>query len=113
MNILVIGVTGYISPHTLVERLQPDYYIVVLDNLVNGSRDMLRRVVVITGKTEDLIQGEVLNRLFAEHDVEAVSHFDDFKALLAMPLVVFGRILLSLKAKRTQALCFMLLEAES
>ena len=51
MSILVTGAAGYIGSHTCVELLQSGYEVVAVDNLVNASREALRRVERITGKT--------------------------------------------------------------
>ena len=50
MNILVTGGTGYIGSHTCVELLNAGHTVVVVDNLVNSSRECIRRVEQITGK---------------------------------------------------------------
>ena len=45
MAILVTGGAGYIGSHTCVELLDAGYEVVVVDNLVNSSRESLKRVV--------------------------------------------------------------------
>ena len=79
-KILVTGGAGYIGSHTCVELLNDNYDIVVLDNLSNSSEESLRRVQEITGKSLTFVNGDIrdrslLNRLFSEHDFEAVIHF--------------------------------------
>lgn len=86
MSILVTGGAGYIGSHTVVELLQEGYDVVVLDNLVNGAREALYRVEAITDKGVHYIEGEVhdralLDRLFDEHNIEAVIHFAGLKAV--------------------------------
>ena len=44
MSILVTGGAGYIGSHTCVELLNAGYEVVVVDNLVNSSRESLKRV---------------------------------------------------------------------
>ena len=51
MSILVTGGAGYIGSHTCVELLNAGYEVVVVDNLVNSSRESLKRVEEITGKS--------------------------------------------------------------
>ena len=56
------------------------------DNLANSSRESLRRVERITGRTLTFVEGDVrdgalLDRLFAEHDIGAVIHFAGLKAV--------------------------------
>lgn len=86
MAILVTGGAGYIGSHTVVELLQAGHEVVVLDNLVNGSREALHRVEAITGRGVHFIEGDVrdrerLDRLFDEHDIQAVIHFAGLKAV--------------------------------
>ena len=51
MAILVTGGAGYIGSHTCVELLNAGYEVVVVDNLVNSSKESLKRVEEITGKS--------------------------------------------------------------
>lgn len=43
MAILVTGGAGYIGSHTVVELQNTGYDVVVIDNLVNSSRESLRK----------------------------------------------------------------------
>ncbi|ALP40476.1 UDP-glucose 4-epimerase GalE [Aeromonas schubertii] len=86
MTILVTGGAGYIGSHTLVELLSDGQQVVVLDNLSNSSPESLKRVEQITGKGVTFVEGDVLDRaclqrLFAEHKIEAVIHFAGLKAV--------------------------------
>lgn len=86
MKILVTGGAGYIGSHTCVELLKNGMDVVVIDNLVNSSRESLRRVEAITGrKLEfhqiDLLDPARLDSLFTEHRFEAVIHFAGLKAV--------------------------------
>lgn len=86
MAILVTGGAGYIGSHTVVELLNAGHEVVVLDNLHNGSEVALQRVEHITGKTVSFVKGDVrdrtaLDRIFADHAIEAVIHFAGLKAV--------------------------------
>ena len=48
-TILVTGGTGYIGSHTTVELIQAGYQVIILDNLYNSSREVLKRIQAITG----------------------------------------------------------------
>ncbi len=94
MAILVTGGAGYIGSHTCVELLQAGYDVAVVDNLSNSSRESLRRVEEITGKTvrfyeADLLDRDALAMIFSQESVEAVIHFAGLKAVgesVAKPL---------------------------
>ncbi len=93
-TILVTGGAGYIGSHCCVELLEAGYDVVVLDNLCNSSREALRRVEEITGKSVhfeeiDLLDEAATNRVVGAHDFEAVIHFAGLKAVgesVEMPL---------------------------
>lgn len=85
-GILVTGGAGYIGSHTTLALLKAGYKVVVLDNLCNSSVESLRRVEQMVGYTPTFIQGDVRNgaflqRIFAEHSIDAVLHFAGLKAV--------------------------------
>lgn len=86
MSILVTGGAGYIGSHTCVELLEAGYEVVVVDNLYNASPKAIERVEEITGKKvtfyeADLLDKEALEKIFANHEIEAVIHFAGYKAV--------------------------------
>ena len=87
MSILVTGAAGYIGSHTCGELLQSGYEVVAVDNLVNASREALRRVERITGITVPFYQTDAcdpaaLEAVFAANPgVTAVIHFAGLKAV--------------------------------
>lgn len=72
MSILVTGGAGYIGSHTVAELLCNGEEIVVLDNLSKGHK-----AAVLGGKfyKGDLRDGEFLDKVFRDNDIEAVIHF--------------------------------------
>ena len=73
-TILVTGGAGYIGSHTCIELLKSDFNVVVVDNLVNASKESLERVKEITGKAVTFIKGDVrdtplMNTLFQQHHI--------------------------------------------
>ena len=86
MSILVTGGAGYIGSHTCIELLNAGYEVVVVDNLVNSSRESLKRVEEITGKSlrfyeVDLLNKNALTKVFKENKIDAVIHFAGLKAV--------------------------------
>lgn len=74
-TILVTGGAGYIGSHTVRALLAQGYQPIVLDNLSNGHRAIAAEVLqvpLIVGDTRDRA---LLDRLFAEHPIQAVIHF--------------------------------------
>lgn len=85
-KVLVTGSTGYIGSHATLVLLEAGFDVVVLDNLSNSSRESLRRVERITGKTVNFHEGDirdaaVLDKLFQTEPIEAVLHFAGLKAV--------------------------------
>lgn len=74
-TILVTGGAGYIGSHVALALLSSGYKIAILDNLVNGHRELVEAVLkipVIVGDTGDRA---CLEKIFASHNIEAVMHF--------------------------------------
>ncbi len=86
MAILVTGGAGYIGSHTCVELLQEGRDVVILDNLCNSSEKAVDRIREITGKDVkfyrgDILDGPLLDQIFADEDVSCVIHFAGLKAV--------------------------------
>ena len=86
MNILVTGGAGYIGSHTIIELDKAGHTSIVIDNFSNSSAESIRRVEKIIGKDITLYEGDVcnrelLNKIFKEHQVDAVIHFAGLKAV--------------------------------
>ena len=87
MKIFVTGGTGYIGSHTVVELQKNGYDVIIADNLVNSSLDVLDGIEKITGirpefEEIDLTDREVTRDFFARHsDLRAVIHFAALKAV--------------------------------
>jgi UDP-glucose 4-epimerase len=86
MKILVTGGAGYIGSHTCLELLQNGYDVIVVDNLSNSKEESLRRVQHLTGKKlkfykVDILDRDILNKIFSENSIQAVIHFAGLKAV--------------------------------
>ncbi|MDH4147126.1 MAG: UDP-glucose 4-epimerase GalE [Acidimicrobiia bacterium] len=93
-TILVTGGAGYIGSHTAVELLAAGHDVVIIDNFDNSSPAAVEAVRTISGRDVTLVEGDVgdsvvLDKVFANHPVDAVVHFAAHKAVgesVAVPL---------------------------
>ena len=86
MKILVTGGAGYIGSHTVVELLNEGHEVVVVDNLVNSSKESLNRVEKITGKKVPFFELDIRDRQALENVVKGAGfdcciHFAGLKAV--------------------------------
>ncbi|AFZ46524.1 UDP-galactose 4-epimerase [Cyanobacterium stanieri PCC 7202] len=74
MAILVTGGAGYIGSHTVKLLKEKNYDLIVFDNLVYGHQDIAEKLnaKLIVG---DLGDRPLLDKLFQDHNIEAVIHF--------------------------------------
>lgn len=84
--ILVTGGAGYIGSHTCVELLNAGHEVVVFDNFSNSHPEALKRVQTITGKTLQLVQGDIRDQKALEDTIRrfgctSVIHFAGLKAV--------------------------------
>jgi UDP-glucose 4-epimerase len=77
MKTLVTGGAGYIGSHTVWLLRERGYDVIVLDSLEHGYRAAVGDTPLIVGNTRD---EALLDRVFAEHPIEAVIHFAAYKA---------------------------------
>ncbi len=85
-HIFVTGGAGYIGSHTVVELLNAGFEVTIFDNLVNSSRVVLERILKISGKSPDFIEGDIrdsaaLTEAFKRKPVDVVIHFAGLKAV--------------------------------
>ena len=86
MKILVTGGLGYIGSHTCVELLDEGYDVVILDNLSNSKIEVLDKIKEISSKDVkfyigDMIDEELLNKIFDEENIDSVIDFAAFKSV--------------------------------
>ncbi len=86
MSVLVTGGTGYIGSHTVVKLLEAGEEVVIIDNLSNSKEDVIDKIETITGKRAKFIKGDILDRalldkIFAENEIDSVIHFAGLKAV--------------------------------
>ncbi|EKA7351608.1 UDP-glucose 4-epimerase GalE [Vibrio vulnificus] len=86
MNILVTGGCGYIGSHTCIQMIEAGMTPIILDNLYNSKLLVLDRIEQVTGVRPTFYQGdirdsEILQHVFAQHDIQGVIHFAGLKAV--------------------------------
>ncbi|KMQ63090.1 UDP-galactose-4-epimerase [Chryseobacterium angstadtii] len=86
MAILVTGGLGYIGSHTVVELLNDGFEVVIVDDLSNSERFILKNIEEITGKKPffypfDLRRRELLTQVFDAHKIEGCINFAASKAV--------------------------------
>ena len=94
MHVLVTGGAGYIGSHTCLELLNSGHQVTVIDSLVNSSKESLRRVEKLTGKSikfheADLRDRDAMVKIVGSEKFDAVIHFAALKAVgesVAKPL---------------------------
>ncbi|MEK4564300.1 UDP-glucose 4-epimerase GalE [Alkalihalobacillus sp. FSL R5-0424] len=72
MTILVTGGAGYIGSHTVLYLLDKGEDVVVVDNLTKGHLEALQGATLYEG---NLLDGEFLDKVFTEQQIDAVIHF--------------------------------------
>lgn len=87
MKILVTGGLGYIGSHTVVALLEKGHEVVIIDNLINTTIEVLEGITKISGKTPEFQNVDIrdkseLGNFFDKHlDIAGVIHFAAFKAV--------------------------------
>ena len=86
MAILVPGGLGYIGSHTVVELLNNNFDVIIIDDLSNTEKFILKNIETITGKKPifypfDLKRKELLKQVFEAHEIEGCINFAAYKAV--------------------------------
>ncbi len=85
-NILVTGGTGYIGSITCIKLIEKGFTPIIIDNLSNSKELVLDRIEAITQHRPTFYKGDIrdenlLNQIFAKHNISAVIHFAGLKAV--------------------------------
>lgn len=85
MKLLVTGGLGYIGSHTVVELSNKNYECVIVDNLINSKRNVIKRINKISSYSSlmivDLLDSKRLAKVFKHNKIDAVIHFAGLKAV--------------------------------
>ncbi|MDO5017239.1 MAG: UDP-glucose 4-epimerase GalE [Porphyromonas sp.] len=103
-KVLVTGGMGYIGSHTTVELQSAGYEVIIVDNLSNSNREVLKGIKAITGIEPtfyevDCNDREAMQRIYAEHRPDGIIHFAASKAVgesVEQPLLYYRNNILSL-----------------
>lgn len=103
-TVLVTGGTGYIGSHTVVELQQAGYEVVIVDNLSNSDKGVLKGIEKTSGvkpafRKLDCRDLKRLDKVFAQYRPCAVIHFAASKAVgesVEQPLMYYENNLTSL-----------------
>jgi UDP-glucose 4-epimerase len=84
--ILVTGGAGYIGSHTCISLIEAGYDIVIFDNFCNSSKESIKRVEAIVGKSIPFIEGDIRNKsdiqkVFDTYKINSVIHFAGLKSV--------------------------------
>lgn len=78
MKILVTGGAGYIGSAAVKALIEEGHEVVVIDNLSKGKKELVNdNAAFYQG---DLLNKDFLNKIFSEHQINAVMHFASHKA---------------------------------
>jgi UDP-glucose 4-epimerase len=78
-KILVTGGAGYVGSHVVVALAEAGFAPLILDSFATSSRNVVPRLVAMTGKAIDVVEADVrdadaLRRTFHDHAIAAVVH---------------------------------------
>lgn len=84
--ILITGGAGYIGSHTAIKLIESGNQVVILDNLSNSKREVVRRIESITSIRPEFVVGDVRDRhclssIFKSYKIDWVMHFAGLKAV--------------------------------
>jgi UDP-glucose 4-epimerase len=85
-KILVTGGAGYIGSHIAVALLDAGYNIVVIDNLCNSKRDVVKRIELVAGKHFIFVEGDIRDKtlimsILKDYKIDAVIHLAGLKSV--------------------------------
>lgn len=103
-KILVTGGMGYIGSHTTVELQAAGYEVIIVDNLSNSNREVLKGITAISGIEPlfyevDCNDEAAMRKIYEKHRPAGIIHFAASKAVgesVEKPLLYYRNNLLSL-----------------
>lgn len=97
VNILLAGGAGYIASHTSITLTNLGHNIIIADNFINSSPEIIRRVENLTNKKIKFYNIDVkdknrLKKVFRENYIDCIIHFAGLKAVgesIDYPLIYY------------------------
>ena len=97
-RVLLTGAAGFIGSHTWLALLAAGFRVVGIDNFVNSSPEVLKRLGTISGSVPEFVEADVcdaaaVEAVFAVEPFDAVVHFAALKAVgesTAKPLAYYA-----------------------
>ena len=85
-TILVTGGCGYIGSHTVCELVKNNYDIIIIDNFINCSKNIIYKMEELTNRKLKLYKFDIgdkekLLNVFHNHKIDAVIHFAALKSV--------------------------------
>ncbi|MEO1672976.1 MAG: UDP-glucose 4-epimerase GalE [Cyanobacteria bacterium J06631_2] len=80
-TILVTGGAGYIGSHAALALKNAGYNVIILDNLSYGHQEIVDDVLQVKLVLGDTSDRPLLDKLFTEHQIDAVMHFAAYIAV--------------------------------
>lgn len=83
-RILLTGGAGYIGSHCALALAEKGYDVVIFDSMVHGHREIVDVLTEHVSKgnisleTGDILSSSDLNRVFDDHEIDAIMHFAAF-----------------------------------
>lgn len=103
MKVLISGGLGYIGSHTVIEMLKKNYEVVVIDDLSNSKKSILKKIELITNKVVNFYKIDAtkitnLELVFKDNQFDSIIHFAGYKSVnesIENPLKYYSNNLIS------------------
>lgn len=103
MAVLVTGGAGYIGSHTVINLLEHNHQVIIVDNLCNSNKEVIKRIEELSGKKPkfyeiDITEKDKMEVVFKENKIDSIIHFAALKAVgesVSMPVEYYSNNLIN------------------